>query len=215
MLQRNLLLVDDDSKFLETLSRVLATDYKVFCASSYHEADQILDTTQMNLVILDYNLGSETGHDFIDRMRARNLDVPVIVISGCLSLEMSLGFLKRRVIDFLEKPVSLSDMKSAIIRALAIDEKVEMGMAVNYATRKVSFDGEAVNLTPTEFALLKVFLKNQGQHLGREELIQSVWGSRQVSKNALDTHLVNLKRKLPVFANKLVLVYGSGYCYEH
>ena len=66
-----------------------------------------------------------------------------------------------------------------------------------------------------EFALLKVFLKNQGQHLGREELIQSVWGSRQVSKNALDTHLVNLKRKLPVFANKLVLVYGSGYCYEH
>lgn len=215
MLQRNLLLVDDDSKFLETLSRVLATDYKVFCASSYHEADQILDTTQINLVILDYNLGSETGHDFIDRMRARNLDVPVIVISGCLSLEMSLGFLKRRVIDFLEKPVSLSDVKSAIIRALAIDEKVEMGMAVDYATRKVSFDGEAVSLTPTEFALLKVFLKNQGQHLGREELIQSVWGSRQVSKNALDTHLVNLKRKLPVFANKLVLVYGSGYCYEH
>lgn len=214
MLQRNLLLVDDDSKYLESLTRVLQPQYKVFCASSYLQADQILDTTQIHLVILDYNLGHETGHEFIDRMRSRNLDLPVVVISGCLTLEMSVGFLKRRVIDFLEKPVSLAELKSSIEKALSLDEKEAPGLTIDYATRKVSFDGALVNLTPTEFALLKTFTKNQGQHLGREELVQSVWGSRQVSKNTLDTHLVNLKKKLPVFANKLVLVYGSGYCYE-
>ena len=89
-----------------------------------------------------------------------------------------------------------------------------LGYRVDSQTRRVYIGADEIKLTRIEFEILSIFLENRRAHVTREQITSKLWPDTKVSRHTLDTHLINLKRKLPVFADKLVSVYGTGFCYE-
>lgn len=211
MRKRNILVVDDDLGLLRQIEKSLEKEFNVLLSSSLDQANTFLSAHEIDLIILDFNLGRDNGHDFLDHVRNKSLNIPVIVISGCLNLEMSVGFLKRQISDFIEKPFTLKDLKSSIEKCLG---PAENSLILKSATRSVNVGDKIIQLTPIEFSILEFFKTNTGKRIDRNEIIESIWKGRQVSLNTFDTHLVNLKKKIPAFAEKLTSVYGGGYCYE-
>lgn len=213
-----ILALDDDSRFIENLVFALSGDFQFFPASHIAAAEEILRYEPIDVILLDFSLGRENGHAFIDLLRTLPVDPPIIVVSGVVTLEMSIGFLKRRVHGFLEKPVSLSQLKSALNDAARLGRSrtsmTPLGFDIDFATRRVFIDGNDTNVTPTEFSILVLFLERRGQTVTRKNLSEHLWGQNTVSRNTLDTHLLNLRKKVPPFAEKLISVYGTGYCYE-
>ena len=129
---------------------------------------------------------------------------------------MTIGFLKRRVFGFLEKPVSLKDLEDLLNEATTKSDQLTAAdeFELDLARRQALYGGSSISLTPTEFEIVSLFLKRKGEQISRDELNRHLWGESKVSRNALDTHLVNLKKKLPPFGRKLISVYGAGYCYD-
>lgn len=211
------LALDDDAQFLENLGFALRENFEIISASTAGAAMERLLVDRIDAVILDYHLGLENGHAVLDQMRDAGYRQPVIVVSGVIDLSMTVGFLKRRVFGFLEKPVSLSELNSLLVEAVARTahgETSEMGFLVDVNTRQVRWKDTLISLTPTEYEILTFFLNHRKRQVLRDELTQHLWGETKVSKNAFDTHLLNLKKKLPPFADRLVSIYGVGYCYE-
>ncbi len=211
----SILCLDDDSQFQGTLQRTLNSRFVVHSATRVEEAESCLRESNIDAIILDYSLGARDGHAVLDDLRRQNWRQPVIVVSGVINLEMTLGFLKRRVFGFLEKPFALAELESLLLEATgtsmpATDEDFE----IHAPTRKVTCQGQQVSLTPTEFEILDFFLKHQGEQISRDDIRRHLWGESNVSRHTFDTHLLNLKRKLPLFARRLVSVYGTGYFYD-
>ena len=211
-----ILALDDDEKFLSSLTFALGKSFNFCTASNVEQAFQLLAENSIDVILLDYALGAHNGHDVLDTLRQSSIHQPVIVISGVINLEMTVGFLKRRVFGFLEKPISLPELESLLEEATSMRRlhKLNSSFQVDPNTRKVKSGNENINLTPTEFEILMFFIKNQGQQITRNEITTHLWGETQVSRHTFDTHLLNLKKKLPAFADKLISVYGTGYCYE-
>lgn len=213
------LALDDDPRFIDNLIFALGNDFRFFPAGGIADAEAILRREPIDVILLDYDLGRENGHGFVDLLRTLPVDPPIIVVSGIITLEMAVGFLKRRVYGFLEKPVSLPALKEALAAAARLKPAPEppapSGFEVDFDIRRVSIRGREVNLTPMEFEILTVFLRRRGRTVTREDLCRHLWGENTVSRNALDTHLLNLRKKVPPFAEKLVCVHGTGYYYEN
>ncbi|MBS1972294.1 MAG: response regulator transcription factor [Bdellovibrionales bacterium] len=215
-LKKQILFLDDDTSFLEKLSFSLEPFYSVVKAHSIQDAQTALAHEKVDAIVLDYYLGlGENGHDFLDYLHENYNTPPVIVISGQVDLPMTIGFLKRQVQDFLEKPFTLTELLVSLEKVLSPKKAGGvLGFEIDMNTRKVTVDDQEIVLTPTEFEILNYFILHRGQRVQRAEIVSHIWGRKQVSPNAFDTHLLNLKKKLPPFAQHLTSVYGSGYCYE-
>lgn len=211
----SILCLDDDPQFQGTLQRTLNGRFLVHSATHFQEAESCLRQSPVDVIVLDYSLGARDGHSVLDDLRRQNWTQPVIVISGVINLDMTVGFLKRRVFGFLEKPFALAELESLLWEATGMKAQPPADdFEIHAPTRKVICQGQQVTLTPTEFEILEFFLKNEGKQISRDDLHEHLWGDSSVSRHTLDTHLLNLKRKLPLFARRLVSVYGTGYFYD-
>lgn len=147
------LALDDDARFIENLIFALGDGFRFFPAGRIADAEAILRREPIDAILLDFDLGDENGHAFLDLLRTLRVDPPIIVVSGVITLEMAVGFLKRRVHGFLEKPVSLPQLKEALndaVRATRAEAPATtFGFDVDFAVRRVSLQGRDVNLTPT------------------------------------------------------------------
>lgn len=210
------LAIDDDRRYLENIQFALEKSFHVFTASSYAEAEEVLNQQKVSVIMLDYYLGRENGHDILDRLRKGLHKHPIVIVSGVVDLQMTVGFLKRRVFGFLEKPVSLPELESLLHEAAQsqLRSVIENKFEIDARTRTIHFNNKTVSLTPTEFEILNFFTKHAGHQVTREQITLQVWGPVKISKNSLDTHILNLKKKLPPFAESLISIYGTGFCYE-
>ena len=137
---------------------------------------------------------------------------------------MAKGFLKRRVFSFLEKPVSLDELEQnmsealGIARALAAHERRSVrsfgDFEVDIVKRQVRAEDRQIPLTPIEFELISFLTSRPGEVLTRQMIYSKIWGDVSLSKNVLDTHLMNLRKKVPGFAVRLTSVYGVGFSFN-
>ena len=212
------LLIDDDPVFLNNLEFSLSRYFDILKSDNLDDAKKFTESTHIDAILLDYQIGSQTGHEFMDYLGVVALAIPVVVLSGCINLEMTVGFLKRRPYGFLEKPATFLEIKNtleaAILSKAGQKPLDSLGFEIDYKTRKVSVDDKEIILTKTEFELLCLFIKNRKKQLSRMHISKHLWGNHTVSKNTLDTHLLNLKKKIPPFSNRIVSVYGNGYLFD-
>jgi DNA-binding response OmpR family regulator len=86
-----------------------------------------------------------------------------------------------------------------------------LGVEMDYDLRLVRSGNTEITLTPSEFMILEMLVDSHGRRISREEISHALWGKSVVSKNTLNTHLYNLKNKIPSLSDKLKVIYGSGY----
>ena len=222
------MVVDDDPKTVSLVKLYLESDgHKVLCAYDGVEALRLARQERPNLIVLDLMLPGLDGLQVCRTLRAES-DVPVIMLTAKTTEGDKLTGLELGADDYLTKPFSPRELAARIKVVLrrTVSESLERGpeqaaygdLRMDFRQHTVSIAGRPVALTPTEFRLLGTLVREAGQVLSREQLIEKVLGlDFDGFDRTIDVHVLNLRRKLgddPARPRYIKTIYGAGYKFE-
>ena len=196
-----ILVVDDDPKTLRYVRDALAgSEYAPLVTGDPNEVPGLIQTERPRLVLLDLMLPGTDGIELMGRV-PELADLPVIFISGYGRDETIARALEAGAADYIVKPFSPMELTARIRAALRRQADPEPyllgGLAIHYEERRVSVGGRAVQLTATEYELLRVLSRNAGRVSTSEALLRQVWGGREKGDTELvRTFVKKLRRKL-------------------
>lgn len=200
-----ILIVEDDENIRQLLMLTLASyQYDLVDFENGSEACEYLSKESVDLAILDLMLPGMNGYDIIKyiRSQSRIKDIPVLILSAKDSELDKIKGLDLGADDYLTKPFSVLELAARIRSLLRRSQKerkvIEIDkLKIDLDKRRVSIDGNLVDLTYKEFELLKYLAKNPGRAISREELINQVWGYDFIGESrTLDVHINSLRKKL-------------------
>jgi two-component system KDP operon response regulator KdpE len=198
------LVVDDEAGLRRALAANLkARGYEVDLAATGEEALTLAARGHPDVVILDLGLPGIDGVEVVRGLRGWS-GVPILILSARDSEPAKVAALDAGADDYVTKPFGMDELlarvRAAVRRATPADEApvVETEhFRVDLVTKQVTNAAGTVRLTPTEWHLLEVLVRNAGKLVGHRQLLQEVWGPQYgVETNYLRVHIANLRRKL-------------------
>ena len=224
------LVVDDEPQILRALRiNLRVRQYEVHTAATGAEALEVAAAHPPDLVILDLGLPDMEGVDVIAGLRGWTT-APIIVLSGRADSADKVEALDAGADDYVTKPFGVEEllarMRAATRRTGAAEDppRVRLGdITVDLAAKRVTKDtghdgGADVRLTPTEWHLLEVLLRNPGRLLSQKQLLHDVWGPGYDNASGnLRLYMAQLRRKLepdPARPRWLITEPGMGYRYQ-
>lgn len=223
----DILLVEDDERIVEFLRRGLkAEGYQVEVARNGTEALAFAETGKFRLIILDLRLPDLNGREVCERLRARRVDTPVLMLTAMDATTDKVIGLRAGADDYMTKPFAFEELLARIEALLRrrggefMPESAELRIAdlvLNRETHTVRRGETPIELTPKEFGLLECFMRAPGRVLSRTRILEQVWGySSDPLTNIVDVYVRQLRRKIDEgFDRKLIhTVRGYGYKFE-
>ncbi|MPZ85157.1 MAG: response regulator [Actinophytocola sp.] len=221
------LVVDDEPQIVRALRiNLTARGYEVVTAADGSEALRVAASERPDVVVLDLGLPDIDGATVIEGLRGWT-SVPIIVLSARTDSADKVAALDAGADDYVTKPFGMDELqarlRAAVRRAQAaapsVDAVVETAsFTVDLAAKKVLRDGAEVHLTPTEWGVLELLVRNKGRLVAQKQLLQEVWGPAYASEtHYLRVYLAQLRRKLepqPSRPRHLVTEAGMGYRFE-
>ena len=220
-----ILCVDDEPHLRRTLGANLrARGYEVDLAESGERAIEIATTHKPDAIILDLGLPGMSGIQVIRALRHWT-SVPIIVLSARDSEFDKVGALDAGADDYVSKPFGMGELlarlRAALRRATPDEETpviVTPDFTIDLATNRItSADGE-IKLTPTEWHLVEVLVRNSGRLVTSKELLKTVWGPEYGNEtNYLRVHIAHIRRKMepePSMPRYFHTESGMGYRFE-
>ena len=215
------LVVDDDPHTLRFVLDALSdAGYTVLVTDRHHELSRIIGVERPDLVLLDLVLPGVDGIELMEGVPAlANPDLPVIFISGYGRDETIARALESGAADYIVKPFSPTELVARVRSALrrrAEPEPFVLGeLAIHYAERRVTVAGRTIELTATEYELLRVLAANAGRVATYDALLRQVWAGRaNADAEVVRAFVKSLRRKLGEDAKKpsyLFNLRGVGY----
>jgi len=220
----NLLIVEDDKETLDVLASFLkekgfvidiAEDGKI---GSYKAQVNVYD-----LIILDNVLPKKDGRQICSEIRKNGNNVPIIMLSVKSEIDTKVDLLDVGVDDYIVKPFSFSELLARIKAVLRRPHKIEgeilhiKDIALDTQKHTVIQSNKEIHLTPKEFFLLEYLIRNRGKVLSRMEILEHVWDTNaDLFTNTVETHILNLRKKLKQKNNKEFIhtISGTGYKIE-
>jgi two-component system, OmpR family, alkaline phosphatase synthesis response regulator PhoP len=225
MTAKTVLVVDDEEAILELVELHLRKEgLGVYTAGSGEEALQVLRAHQVDLVVLDLMLPGINGLEVCRRMKASEAGarIPVLMLSARSDETDIVVGLELGADDYVTKPF-VPKVLVARVRALLRRSRGEQtqvtadilnydGLQVDLPRHRVTLDGEPLELTVTEFALLRLFITHPGWVFTRNQIIARVKGDDYpVTDRSVDVQVVGLRRKLGRLGEHIETVRGVGY----
>ena len=220
------LVVDDEPQILRALRiNLRVRNYDVHVAATGTEALEIAGRYPPDLVILDLGLPDLDGVEVIQGLRGWT-NAPIIVLSGRADSTDKVEALDAGADDYITKPFGVEElmarMRAAARRTGTATEdmpRVRLGdLTVDLAAKRVTRGADDIRLTPTEWHLLEVLLRNPGKLLSRNQLLTDVWGPGYADATGnLRLYMAQLRRKLepdPARPRWLITEPGMGYRYQ-
>ncbi|TNC17305.1 response regulator [Georgenia sp. 311] len=220
------LIVDDESDLVRALTiNLRAHGWEVAAALDGTHALRLAATAHPDVVLLDLGLPDLPGMDVIAGIRGWSR-VPIVVLSARQHGEDKVAALDAGADDYVTKPFAMNELlarlRAAVRRSAPASEDdglVEAGeLTVDLARRRVLRAGQEVRLTPTEWAIVEVLVRNRGRLVTRTQLLQEVWGPGYGTEtNYLRVYTAQLRRKLevdPSHPRHLITHPGAGYRFE-
>ncbi|WP_059011436.1 response regulator [Streptomyces specialis] len=221
------LVVDDEPQILRALViNLKAREYEVDTAVDGASALRLAADRHPDVVILDLGLPDMDGVRVIGGIRGWSR-VPIIVLSARQTSDEKVEALDAGADDYVTKPFGMDELLARLRAAVRRAEPgaggeeavVETdGFTVDLAAKKVHREGRDVRLTPTEWHLLEVLIRNAGRLVGQKQLLREVWGpSYGTETNYLRVYMAQLRRKLeadPSAPRHLITEPGMGYRFE-
>ena len=212
-----ILLVEDDPSLGATVQSWLQLDgHAVDWLRSGDQADTALRTHDYQCLLLDRGLPGMAGEAVLTALRARRAAIPVIVITARDTLADRVAGLDLGADDYLVKPVDLEELSARIRAALRREAREPAptlrhgGVVLDPAAKRVTCDGEPVQLTAREFAVLLALMRRSAQVQSRAQLEEALYGwGEEVESNAIEVHVYNLRKKLG--SKFIVTVRNQGY----
>ena len=228
MRAKTVLVVEDEDAIAEAVrARLVSEGYDVLVASDGPEAITLHAERRPDLVVLDLMLPGMDGLEVCTRIQ-RNGWTPVLMLTARTEEADKVAGFAVGADDYLTKPFSLRELAVRVNAILRRRERIEeaaseapierAGIVVDPKRRRVEVDGEDVQLTPLEFEILRVLATEPGAVLSRDELMDRIWGYRDVAGGrVVDSHVARLRRKLGEDGNDprfIRTVHGVGYAFK-
>ncbi|MEU5809114.1 response regulator [Streptomyces sp. HUAS TT3] len=223
------LVVDDEPQIVRALViNLKARKYEVDAAADGAGALELAAARHPDVVVLDLGLPDMDGVEVIKGLRGWTR-VPILVLSARHSSDEKVEALDAGADDYVTKPFGMDELlarlRAAVRRAEPVagagGEEVVVetdGFTVDLAAKKAVREGRDVRLTPTEWHLLEVLVRNAGKLVGQKQLLQEVWGpSYGTETNYLRVYMAQLRRKLeadPSHPRHFITEPGMGYRFE-
>jgi len=214
-----ILVVEDEDILREVIMDYLIEDgYQVLEAADGEKALELFQSNSVDLVILDIVLPKVDGWSVCRRIR-KNSSIPIIILTARSDEDDSLLGYELGADDYLIKPYSPRVLMAKVKRFLekysnAVDGVLISagGIVINMGSRLVSVDGNAINMTHTEFEILAYLMQNKGIVITREQLIFKIWGyDFYGDEKTVNSHIRNLRAKLGSKGSSIVTVIRAGY----
>ncbi len=217
-----ILLVEDDAAIAEALHKVLSNEhYAIDVASDGDSGWQMVSASHYDLVILDIVLPKLDGLTFCKRLREFSYGMPVLLVTALDSSDKKIAGLNAGADDYITKPFEVEELL-ARVRALLRRAKTSVLLSLDWGdlrletnSREVTYRQTSLNLTPKEYALLELFLRNSSQVFSRRAILDSLWSySEAPGEETVTSHIKGLRRKLSqagASADFIETIYGVGY----
>jgi two-component system OmpR family response regulator len=219
-----LLVAEDDVKLARALAKGMRHEgYAVDLAATGDEALTYTRVWDYDAIVLDVMLPGRDGFDVCRELRKRDCRAPVLMLTARRAVTDRITGLDAGADDYLVKPFDFGELLArvrALVRRGPRERPLQLqvgDLRVDPATRTVTRDGEAVDLTPREFALIEFMAAHPGEVLSRARLIDHVWDMNYTgSTNIVDVYVGHLRRKLEQpFGSPLIrTVRGVGFTLE-
>lgn len=222
-----ILVVDDDRKTVDLIRMYLEKDgYRVLVAFDGHAAIDIARNQRPGLIILDLMLPKVDGLDVCRLLRSES-NIPIIMLTAKTTEHDKLIGLDLGADDYVTKPFSprelVARVRAVLRRGIAESEpgpeQILYGdLEVDFVRHEARIGGVTVHLTPKEFTLLEIMIKQPGRVFSRLELLGLAFGyDYQGFERTVDVHMMNLRKKIepnPAQPRYVQTVYGVGYKFE-
>jgi DNA-binding response OmpR family regulator len=210
------LLIEDDPRIQEIVERGLTPrGFVVICASDGPSGVDLAIKLHSDVVLLDLKLPGKSGLDVLQEIRAVKPRLPVIALTALGDVGSKVGGLEAGADDYMTKPFAIEELAARIRARLRnaddVSTTVRSGdVTVDLVAHRAFVDGEEVQLSARELALLATLARHPNQVLSREQLLDIVWGiAFDPGSNVVDVHVAALRRKIG--AARIDTVRGTGY----
>jgi len=203
---QQILIIDDEAGVRELLADALKlAGFDTLTAADAMVAQTMLRTTKPDLLIVDINMPLMDGFEFIERIRSNGDQTPALMLSARADRADVTRGLTLGADDYVTKPFGLEELVlriRAILRRSHFNESTSTSLscgpvALDEESHQVTFNGEVVDLSPTEFRLLHVLLESKGRVLSKSVLLDEVWGINfETETTVVDTYISYLRKKL-------------------
>lgn len=220
-MQYKLLAADDEEEICRMLKDYFEMlGYAVYTANSGEEALDLLHM-QPDLILLDVNMPGMDGLDLCRRIRD-SVNVPILFLTAKIEEQDRVEGFLAGADDYILKPFSMEELQARVMahlrrEARRTDRKNVMNtgpVLVDYADRKVSVQGNEVNLTKTEFDILELLSKNRGRIFDKETIYEKLWGyDKEGNSESITEHIRRIRKKIGAHTGQEVIetVWGVGY----
>ena len=232
MEMNHVLIVEDDKEIREGVEIYLKSQgYQVFQAADGVEGLEMIEREEIHLAIVDVMMPRMDGIQMTIKLREK-YDFPVIFLSAKSEEVDKIMGLNLGADDYVTKPFTpmelLARVNSQLRRYRKFAEKLNQreapsnvytigGLEINEDTVEVTVDGEPVKMTPMEYKILLLLMKNPGRVFSAEEIYERVWNERAVNTDTIMVHVRNIREKIEINPKEpkyLKVVWGVGYKIE-
>ena len=200
----NILVIEDDPSVRTLVKAVLEHNgNQVETADNATEGESEAVENDFDMIILDLDLPDGNGYDVCKNIREKNIETPVLILSGEHETDVKVKMLKVGADDYLTKPFNTEEL---IARMTAIKRRTESSgdkqlscgeLRVNLINREFFINNEKVQLTNNEFNLLAYFMKNRNRVITQEELAEKVWDIHfDTQTNYINVYISYLRKKI-------------------
>ncbi|MCS6975248.1 MAG: response regulator transcription factor [Cyclobacteriaceae bacterium] len=220
------LVIEDDLTLNKNITQALtAENYQVDSVYDGSLAERLMRKDQYDCIILDVNLPGKNGFDICREFRQHNFSTPVIILTAFSELDDKVQGFSCGADDYLTKPFYMRELLlrvSVLVRrksqresqALSGSKLIFKDIELDYSTKKVFRKGQEIILTPREYQILYLLMKNPGEIVSKNQLIKEIWGpAYDGNTNSVEVYINFLRNKLdrPFQKNTIKTRFGFGY----
>lgn len=218
-----ILIVEDEHDLAHWLSKSLQqnSDWIVEWSSDGTLAYKRLSVEDFDVLILDLGLPGIDGMSLIQKIRAKEIYTPILILTARDSLAQRVATLELGADDFLAKPFSIEELKArltALVRRSRGLEKTGLSLGslkLDLNHHQFIFDGEPLALTPREFAVLRTLMLKSGEPVAKQYILDRlIDADSDLSLEAIEVIIHRLRKKLSTTPVEITTLRGIGYCLQ-
>lgn len=217
-MNKKVFILEDDVFLRDGICEILQKEkYIITSASTCHDAKKTLSGKSFDLIILDVMLPDGNGFDLCSELRKKNISTPILFLTACDDEIQVVRGLDSGADDYITKPFKLLEFLSrvrALLRRNVSSAYKSDDISIDINNMTVKINDTIVFVTPTEFQILSVLMRNNGVIVTRNTLIQNIWDNNNdyIDDNTLSVHISRLREKIG--ANHIATIRGIGYRWE-
>lgn len=217
-MNNRIFILEDDIFLRDGLCEMLEKEnYTVTSTDTCKEARKILESESFSLIILDVMLPDGSGFDLCSELRTMGYSTPILFLTACDDEIQIVRGLDSGADDYVTKPFKLLELLSrvrALLRRNTTSQFKSKNIIIDTNNMTVKKNNENIFVTPTEFQILSILIRNNGIIVTRETLLQNIWDSNDIfiDDNTLSVHISRLREKIG--AKHITTIRGIGYRWE-